>query len=142
MDYPPYPSHELNEAALRRINAPRAKRIDDDELVRRQVHLATNQVIFREINEQLEELNDSFSEIIPLGDFVCECADTNCTERIGMTIPQYEQLRAHATRFAVRKGHLSPEAERIVQEEAGYMVVEMVGAAGAYAARFDPRTRH
>lgn len=142
MDHRPDLSHDLNQAAALRGSAPAATRVDEQELVRRQLHVATNQVIFREINEQLEELNNSFSEIIPLGDFVCECADTNCTERIGMTIPEYEQLRAHPTRFAVRKGHLSPEAERIVEEGAGYTLVEKVGAAGAYAAQFDPRTSH
>jgi hypothetical protein len=102
--------------------------------------VATNQVIFREINERLEELNGSFSEIIPLGDFVCECANLNCIERIGMSIPEYEDLRAHPTRFVVRKGHLSREAELVVGERAGYVLVEKLGAAGVYAARFDPRS--
>jgi hypothetical protein len=59
---------------------------DVEQLERRQLNVATRQVVFREINEKLEELNTSFSEIIPLGDFVCECADINCIERIGMTI--------------------------------------------------------
>ena len=115
---------------------------DVEQLERLQLNVATRQVVFREINEKLEELNTSFSEIIPLGDFVCECADINCIERIGMTIAEYEQLRAHPTRFAVCHGHLSLDAERVVESRAGYTVVEKLGVARDYAARFDPRTSH
>ena len=48
---------------------------DVEQLERRQLKVATRQVVFREINEKLEELNTSFSGIIPLGDFVCECEE-------------------------------------------------------------------
>jgi hypothetical protein len=115
---------------------------DVEQLERLQLNVATRQVVFREINEKLEELNTSFSEIIPLGDFVCECADINCIDRIGMTIAEYEQVREHPTRFAVCHGHLSLEAERVVENRAGYTVVEKLGVARDYAARFDPRTSH
>jgi hypothetical protein len=111
----------------------------NDQHERRELQAATKQVIFREINEKLEALNTSFSEIIPVGDFVCECADITCIERIAMTLAEYEQLRAHPTHFAVRHGHLSPETERVVEERIGYTIVEKLGAASDYAARFDPR---
>ncbi|MCW2963275.1 MAG: hypothetical protein JWO17_527 [Actinomycetia bacterium] len=110
-----------------------------DRRERRQLHAATKQVVFREINEKLEGLNASFSEIIPLGDFVCECADLTCIERIEMTVAEYEQLRAHPTRFAVCHGHVSPDAERVVEKRSGYTIVEKLGAGSEYAARFDPR---
>jgi len=112
---------------------------DRNELERRQMNLATNQAIFREINEKLEALNSSFEGIIPLGDFVCECADITCIERIAMTLAEYEELRAHPTRFAVRHGHLSPEGERVVEKRIGYTIVEKLGPASDYAVRFDPR---
>jgi hypothetical protein len=107
----------------------------------RRVRAATNQSIFREINESLEKLNREFRDVIPTGDFVCECADTECTERIGMTIPEYEQLRAVPTHFAVRHGHVVPEAERVVEKHVGYTVVEKLGPAGEYAVRADPRSK-
>jgi len=119
---------------------PAAAAVGAQALEQRQLHVATNQVIFREINEKLEDLNNTFSEIIPLGDFVCECADTGCIERIAMTIREYEELRGHPRRFAVRRGHRAPETERVVEDRTGYTVVEKLGAAGEYAARFDPRT--
>lgn len=110
-----------------------------DQRERRLLHAATKQVVFREINEKLEGLNASFSQIIPLGDFVCECADLTCIERIAMTVAEYEELRAHPTRFAVHHGHVSPEAERVVENRSGYTIVEKLGAGSEYAARFDPR---
>jgi hypothetical protein len=110
-----------------------------DQRERRQLQVATKQVLFRDINEKLERLNTSFNEIIPLGDFVCECADITCIERIAMTLAEYEELRAHPTRFAVRHGHLSPEGERVVEKRIGYTIVEKLGPASDYAVRFDPR---
>ena len=112
---------------------------DAGEVARRQQVIAGNQSIFREINENLEKLNQQFRELIPVGDFVCECAAVECTARIGLTIAEYERLRSVPTHFAVRHGHVFPEAERIVEENIGYAVVEKFGVAGEYAASVDPR---
>jgi hypothetical protein len=130
----------MNQRSEHANHATDTSTLRADALERRQLLVATNQVIFREINEKLEDLNNSFSEIIPLGHFVCECADTSCIERVGMTIREYEELRGHARRFVVRRGHRSPETERVIEERTGYTIVEKLGAAGDYAARFDPRT--
>jgi hypothetical protein len=115
--------------------------VEEDELTRRQVQVAINQSVFREVNESLEKLNRDFSRVIPVGDFVCECADTECTARIGLTIAEYEQVRSVPTHFAVRHGHVVPEAERVVEEHAGYTVVEKLERAAEYAAKVDPRTQ-
>jgi hypothetical protein len=123
-------------------HAAAASTLRADALERGQLLVATNQVVFREINEKLEDLNNSFSEIIPLGHFVCECADTGCVERVGMTIREYDELRGHPRRFVVCRGHRSPETECVVEERTGYTIVEKLGAAGDYAARFDPRATH
>jgi hypothetical protein len=110
-----------------------------DEREGPQLNATVNQSIFREVNESLQRLNHDFSEIISTGEFVCECADAACTSRIGLTIAEYERLRSVPTHFAVRHGHVSPDAERIVEERNGYTVVEKTGAAGDYARRVDPR---
>jgi hypothetical protein len=110
------------------------------EIERRQERIAANQSIFREINENLERLNEQFREVIPVGDFVCECADTNCTARIGLTVEEYERVRSDPTHFAVRHGHVFPEAERVVEEHVGYTVVEKLGAAATYATKISPRS--
>jgi hypothetical protein len=105
-----------------------------------QVSVASNQSIFREVNERLEKLNRDLSEIITTGDFVCECADTDCLERVGLTIAEYERLRSIPTRFAVRHGHIVQEAQHVVEQHIGYTVVETFGAAADYAESANPRT--
>ena len=101
---------------------------------------AANQTIFRDVNEERHDLHTNFWEIIPVGDFVCECADPQCMARIGLTMVEYERLRSVPTHFAVRHGHVYPELERIVATYAEYTVVEKLGAAGAYAEQCDPRS--
>ena len=110
-----------------------------DDRNARQIRAAINQSVFREINERLEKFNADVSEVVPVGDFVCECADTYCTARIGLIVAEYERLRSVPTHFAVRHGHVVPEAERIMEKYVGYTVVEKIGAAAEYAETADPR---
>jgi hypothetical protein len=58
-----------------------------------------------------------------------------------MTLVEYERLRSHQTWFAVRHDHVFPEAERIVERNTGYTIVEKIGAAGEFATENDPRAR-
>ena len=81
----------------------------------RQVRAAQNQSLFREINEEVKALNDSFSTLLPIGEWVCECADLTCVERIEMTGAKYEAIRQGPNRFPVIPGHELPEVERVVQ---------------------------
>lgn len=103
---------------------------------------ARNQALYREVNEQIESLNEAFGEALAASStWVCECADQDCAEPVEMTLGEYEQLRAHPNRFAVLPGHVYSEVERVVAERDGYVVVEMLGAGGAYVSKHDPRTR-
>ena len=45
--------------------------VEEGERTRRQMQAAVNQSVFREVNESLEKLNREFSQVIPVGDFVC-----------------------------------------------------------------------
>lgn len=100
---------------------------------------ARNEALFRRVNERVEEVNKAFDSILEEGVFFCECADIDCMDKIGMTLHEYEALRDVPTHFAVMPGHLLPEEERVVEERAGYVVVEKVGRAGERAAELDPR---
>lgn len=44
-----------------------------------------NQVLYRELNERVREMNEAFDSLLPLGEWICECADEECFERIEMT---------------------------------------------------------
>ena len=72
--------------------------------------------------------------------FRCECGDLACTCAIGLTLVEYEAVRAYATRFAVAPNHENPESDRLVEEHERYAVVEMVaGEAVKLARKSNPR---
>lgn len=107
--------------------------------VERGERAARNESLFRRVNERVEEVNKAFESILDDADFFCECADIECMEKIGMTLGEYEALRAVSTHFAVKRGHLLPGEERVVEERDGYVIVEKVGHAGERAEELDPR---
>ena len=103
---------------------------------------ARNQSLYREVNEKIEDLNRAFDEVASLtGEWICECADPDCTELMELTLAEYESLRAHPNRFAVLRGHDYPEVERIVEEHDHWVAVEKFGAGAEYARKHDPRDR-
>jgi hypothetical protein len=102
--------------------------------------VARNQALFRAVAEQIEASNQTFRVTLgDLADFVCECADDKCMERITVTIDQYEALRRFPTHFIVKPGHVYLEFERVVEEIEGFSVVEKFGEAGKQALKLDPR---
>lgn len=97
---------------------------------------ATNQSLFREINERIEDLASStFTE------FICECHNSECDERIPLTLEEYEAIRAESAWFFVLPGHEVPAIEAIVESNVRYTVVKKLGVGEAVAGRFDPRGR-
>jgi hypothetical protein len=101
---------------------------------------ARNQSLYREVNERVEALNAAFDELLDAGStWICECADTDCTEPMEFTLAEYEALRARSNRFAVLPGHVYPEVERVVEDHDGYVVVEKLGAGATFAIEHDPR---
>lgn len=110
------------------------------EIDRRADRAARNEALFRRVNERLEELNASFASFTEHSEFICECADPGCVERIQLTLSAYEAVRSEPTRFVVKPQHVLPAAERVVEEHKGYVVVEKIGHAGERARRLDERT--
>ncbi len=109
-----------------------------DEMLR----AARNQVLYREVNEKIADLNEAFVQVVAIsGSWVCECVDEACAGPMELTLAEYEQVRAYPDRFAVLPGHLDQTAERVVVEHSGYVVVEKLGLAARFAAEHDPRAR-
>jgi|SRR3954469_816790 len=108
----------------------------------RQVRAAQNQSLFREVNERVEELNEAFGVILPMGQWVCECAEDTCIAQMELTIPEYEAVRQHPMRFPVLPGHEQLDVERVVVRHERYIVVEKIGKAATVAEAADPRHRH
>ena len=60
--------------------------------------LASNQVVFRELNERLLELLDASPGPT---EFLCECSDPECTDPVLLTILEYERIRSRSNQFVV-----------------------------------------
>jgi hypothetical protein len=106
----------------------------------REARLAHNESLFRRANERISAHAEQRPEVgpgTPIG-FYCECASTNCTERVRMTELEYEAVRSEPTHFAVLAGHQDPTLERVVQREPAYLVVEKIGQAAQTAIAEQP----
>jgi hypothetical protein len=96
-----------------------------------------NETIFREINERAEELATA---VTGSTEFLCECARTDCTERLDVPLDTYEQVRARSRHFLVAPGHEQLQYERVVDQGDGWLVVTKIGIAGEVAEDEDPRS--
>ena len=105
---------------------------------------AANQTLFREINERVKELNERFSLVIPLGEWICECANDTCTDRVAMSTEEYEKIRSDGARFFVAPSdeHVWADVERVTDRNNRYWIVEKIGHAGELAKSADPRPEH
>jgi hypothetical protein len=115
-----------------------------DEHETRQARAAKNQSLFREINERVVDLNDAFSPITESGEWVCECANDSCIDRVKMSAGEYEAIRAEPRRFFVAPGdeHVWPDVDNVVDRRVRYWTVEKHGVGGRLAERADPRGNH
>jgi hypothetical protein len=105
----------------------------------RKKRAARNESLFREVNERIE---DAASKLSPMfTEFMCECADDTCFEKVSLTLQEYTSIRESGpTYFVVKTGHSDPEVERVVGGEGDrYDVVEKLGAAAEAAIALNPR---
>jgi hypothetical protein len=107
----------------------------------REKRAASNQTLFRDVNERVKELNDGFTLSTPLGEWICECANDTCTERVEMSATDYEAVRNGGARFftAPSDEHVWPDVEIVTERNDRYWIVEKVGQAGDLAKAGDPR---
>jgi hypothetical protein len=99
--------------------------------------LAMNEALFRDVNERIREISDSFGQKDATYDFLCECSDPSCAEKVVLTPDEYGHVRAESTRFVVAKGHAMPEIESVVAQADDHVVVEKEGTAADIAIHLD-----
>jgi hypothetical protein len=104
-----------------------------------EVRIAHTEALFRDVNERIAESADRFNARD--AEFVCECADPECAERVPATLDQYEDVRADGTHFLLTPGHELPEVERVVERpHRRSVVVEKFNSIVARTVRrLDPR---
>ena len=84
-----------------------------DEMADREMRIARTEALFRDVNERIAESAERFSACD--AEFVCECADPACAERVPATLEQYEEVRYVGTHFLLTPGHEITEVERVVK---------------------------
>ncbi len=103
-----------------------------------QRRLASNEVVFREVNEGIRRGQWPGEPSGPVS-FRCECARLGCNLLVELTPAEYEEIRSHPRRFMMIDGHQVPELERVLERREGRVVVEKLDQAGKFAATEDPR---
>ena len=106
----------------------------------REHRMAQNEALFREVNERVDAVAHQLGPDVPY-EFLCECANADCTFRLKLPRSVYESVRADPKRFVVLPLHYTPEAEELVVEGDTYWVVQKTGEAGEYVEHLDPRSR-
>jgi hypothetical protein len=121
--------------------------VDIDERAERGAY---NQALFREVNEQIQALLTDpnvardFGAAAPAPEWVCECANVGCMERVPVTADGYAFVRAIGSRFLVSpdEEHVFTDIEDVVDRFTDYWVVEKTGRARETAEAFYERSRH
>lgn len=112
-----------------------------DAMSVRQRQAARNQTLIREVNERVEEISKLHGVTLPLAEWICECVDETCTERLSLTLEEYELVRSAPIRFVVAPGHEDEQVERVALRTNRFVVVEKWGAGALVALRTDPRAK-
>ena len=106
----------------------------------REERVGLNEAVFREVNERIEKLAETFDLGSQPLDLICECGDAACVQRIHMTHAEFEELRSDSHQFAIYPGHQEPDVETVVARHKGYDIVrKSEGAPRKIAERTDPR---
>jgi len=107
----------------------------------REARIAHTEALFRDVNERIAESAERFSA--DETEFLCECADQTCTERIGATLDEYEQVREHGDHFLLVPGHEDTTVERVVERPRKQLaIVKKVNhAIASTVRRLNPRTQ-
>jgi hypothetical protein len=87
----------------------------------RKIQAARTEALFRAVNDHIAAAAEG---LVDEAEFVCECADAGCAERLEAPLDDYEEVREDPKLFLVKPGHADEDVERVVSDEGGYEVVE------------------
>jgi hypothetical protein len=93
----------------------------------RKQRIEENEKLFREVNERVAQMHTGY-DYGPDPEWVCECGDETCFEKIVVKLHEYREVRGHDSWFVIKPGHEKTDVERVVHERDAYLVVEKDGA--------------
>ena len=82
--------------------------------------------VLREVNERIASLSWRFAgrdATLP-AQFICECSDPACTERVEVALVVYERVRAQPRRYLIVTNHQNPETETVIASAERCAIVE------------------
>jgi hypothetical protein len=105
-----------------------------------QERIARNDATFRRANERISAAAGAYNVDTPVP-FLCECADSKCSEVVRLKLEEYEEVRADSRRFFNLPGHEAADGATgvVVAERDGYVIVEKTGYAAETAKALDER---
>jgi hypothetical protein len=106
----------------------------------REHRLVENEALFRSVNERIEDIQSNLGVGLPECDWVCECGNGDCFERLRLSESEYERIRSHSHWFLLKPGHEIPDVERIAEDHGTYLVVEKFEETIERAHELDERT--
>ena len=91
---------------------------------KRKERIAENELLFRALNERIEEVTESWKDATMSA--VCECGDSLCFAPINLPVADYERILRDplGNRFIVKPGHEINDVETVVERHDTYAVVE------------------
>jgi hypothetical protein len=104
----------------------------------REERMVNNEALFRSANERMAAWEEQHAEEAT-EPYFCECADTECREKVELHRNEYESVRAHSDRFLTVSGHEIPDVETVIEEHGGWIVVQKDPEVTDIAVATDPR---
>jgi|ERR687894_447558 hypothetical protein len=89
----------------------------------RNERIARNEAAFRELNDTLETSVHRGTTEPDFAGFVCECGDRDCDMTVRVALDSYAAVREDDQLFIVVPGHEVDDAEDVVDDGDGYVVV-------------------
>ncbi len=105
----------------------------------REQRLAENEALFRLANERMagwtEQHVNEASEL-----YFCECANTDCREKVSLRRGDYERVRSGSRQFVIKPGHELPEVETVLEANDGWAIIEKHPEVTETVEALDPRS--
>lgn len=89
----------------------------------REERLANNEALFREGNERMAGWEER-QTVESVDRYLCECADTECRDKVTLARPEYEHVRSNSRWFVVVPGHAIPDVETVIERNDGWAIIE------------------
>jgi predicted NBD/HSP70 family sugar kinase len=79
--------------------------------------------LFREVNERIRGITESFAVADESYDVFCECGRRGCVERLAVPTAVYDRIRGDARIYLVRSGHEALLGGHVLDAADAYSVV-------------------